>query len=65
MVVLDSLDTSVLAICSILHSFCRLLTSGSVEQNILERAKQKMVLDHLPHHDHHPDPVCVLHNPGC
>lgn len=26
---------------------CRLLTSGSVEENILERAKQKMVLDHL------------------
>ncbi|KAK9788572.1 hypothetical protein WJX73_002856 [Symbiochloris irregularis] len=25
----------------------RLLTSGSVEENILERAKQKMVLDHL------------------
>ena len=27
--------------------WCRLLTSGSVEENILERAKQKMVLDHL------------------
>ena len=26
---------------------CRLLTSGSVEEDILERAKQKMVLDHL------------------
>lgn len=25
----------------------RLLTSGSVEEDILERAKQKMVLDHL------------------
>ncbi len=26
---------------------CRFLTSGSVEEDILERAKQKMVLDHL------------------
>ena len=25
----------------------RLVTSGSVEEDILERAKQKMVLDHL------------------
>ena len=25
----------------------RFLTSGSVEEDILERAKQKMVLDHL------------------
>lgn len=29
------------------HAGRRLLTSGSVEENILERAKQKMVLDHL------------------
>lgn len=26
---------------------CRFLTSGSVEEDILHRAKQKMVLDHL------------------
>ena len=26
---------------------CRFLTSGSVEEDILQRAKQKMVLDHL------------------
>lgn len=26
---------------------CRFLTSGSVEEDILNRAKQKMVLDHL------------------
>ncbi len=29
------------------HSVCRFLTSGSVEEDILNRAKQKMVLDHL------------------
>jgi len=28
-------------------SVCRFLTSGSVEEDILNRAKQKMVLDHL------------------
>ena len=26
---------------------CRFVTSGSVEEDILERAKKKMVLDHL------------------
>ena len=30
-----------------LDSVCRFLTSGSVEEDILNRAKQKMVLDHL------------------
>ncbi len=29
------------------YSVCRFLTSGSVEEDILNRAKQKMVLDHL------------------
>ncbi len=37
--------------CQSWNRFCpacrRFLTSGSVEEDILERAKQKMVLDHL------------------
>ena len=33
--------------CSALSAPCRFLTSGSVEEDILQRAKQKMVLDHL------------------
>lgn len=33
--------------CHRLGCFCRFLTSGSVEEDILQRAKQKMVLDHL------------------
>ncbi len=36
-----------LAAQEISHGVRRFLTSGSVEEDILERAKQKMVLDHL------------------
>lgn len=29
------------------QSVCRFVTSGSVEEDILERAKNKMIIDHL------------------
>ena len=36
------------ALAAVLHAICdRFVTSGSVEEDILERAKRKMVLDHL------------------
>ena len=42
----------IIYLCSYVPTFnfdsvCRFLTSGSVEEDILNRAKQKMVLDHL------------------
>ena len=41
------LEMSISVSTSVSHRHGRFLTSGSVEEDILNRAKQKMVLDHL------------------